>query len=163
MLTKVQQDRVRKLVEALRSGNFKQDTGKLCRGEGYWTDTVSLAPEMNLSNANAIAAMVALGYEESYGYGWNPEEIPEVKRKILRLLNREGELEKHTTEPTDTQKDFGMVRSKDPETGLDKIERKMGARMIGGGRDVGYLTNVYERMLVILDYAQKHNMEISFA
>jgi len=141
---------------------------EMCLGEdgkprGYWIDSESTAPEMKLSNSNAQAVMMALGYEADYGYGITPEEIPEVKRKIMVLLNKEGELDQHTEEPSDTQKDFGMVRSKDSETGLDKIERKQGARMIGGGRDTDYLKDKFQRILTILDYAQKHNMEISFA
>lgn len=151
------------------AGEFSADDHRgpgpcfICNQTGYWTDHQSTAPEMNLSNVNAIAAMVALGYEEDYGYKIIPEEIPALKQKIMMLLNKEGALDAHTTPVTDDQKDFGMVRSKDPETGIDKIERKKGARMIGPGRDVGYLSNVFERMLLVLDYAQKHNMEISFA
>lgn len=134
-----------------------------CKGKGTYQEEVSDAPEMNLSNVNAQALMSALGYEPGYGYSIKPEEVPAVKRKIMQLMNKEGELGQHTRDPEDSQKDFGMVRSTDPETGLDKIERKKGPRMIGAGIDIDYLKDKFERMMPILDYAQKHNQEIHFA
>jgi len=56
-----------------------------------------------------------------------------------------------------------MVRSKDPLSGLEKIERKKGPRMIGAGIDVEYLKDKFDRMLKILNYAQKHKYEIHMA
>jgi len=134
-----------------------------CKGKGDYQEMVSDAPEMNLSNMNAQAVMGALGYGADYGYTIKPEEIPDVKRKIMQLMNKEGELDQHTRDPEDSQKDFGTVRSTDPETGLDKIERKKGPRMIGAGIDMEYLKDKFDRMLKILNYAQKHKYEIHFA
>ena len=107
-----------------------------CKGKGDYQEMVSDAPEMNLSNMNAQAVMSALGYEPDYGYSIKPEEIPDVKRKILQLMNKDNELDQHTREPEDSQKDFGMVRSTDPMTQLQKIERKKGPRMVGAGIDL---------------------------
>jgi len=78
-------------------------------------------------------------------------------------MNKEGELDQHTIDPEDSQEDFGMVRSKDPLSGLEKIERKKGPRMIGAGIDVEYLKDKFDRMLKILNYAQKHKYEIHMA
>ena len=133
-----------------------------CKGKGTYQEEVSEAPEMNLSNANAQQVMSALGYEPDYGYTITPADVPNVKRKIMQLTNSD-ELEQHTIPASDEQKDFGMVRSTDPLTQLQKIERKKGPRMIGGGVDVEYLRGKFERMMPILDYAQKHNQEIHFA
>lgn len=134
-----------------------------CNQRGYYDEYQSESPEMNLSNANARAVMSALGYEPEEGYKITPQEIPDVKRKILRLLNRDEEIAQHTRQTSDTQADFGMQRSKDPETGIDRIERKQGPRMIDIGIDEQYLRDKFERMLSILNYAQKHNQEIHFA
>ena len=134
-----------------------------CKGKGDYQDRVSDAPEMNLSNSNAQAVMSALGYEPDYGYSIKPEEIPAVKRRIMQLMNQDGELDQHTRDPEDSQKDFGIVRDKDPETGLDRISHKKGPRMIGGGIDTDYLRGKFQRMLTILDYAQKNNQEVHMA
>ena len=134
-----------------------------CKGKGDYQEMVSDAPEMNLSNSNAQAVMGALGYERDHGYSIRPNEIPDVKRKIMQLMNKDNALDQHTIEPEDSQEDFGMVRSTDPMTQLQKIERKKGPRMIGAGIDVEYLKDKFDRMLKILNYAQKHKYEIHFA
>ena len=133
-----------------------------CKGKGTYQEQVSDAPEMNLSNSNAMNVMSALGYGEEYGYTIKPEEIPAVKRRIMQLTNSD-ELDNYTKQGGEEQKDFGMVRDKDPETGLDRISHKKGPTMISPDIDVGYLKDKFERMMPILDYAQKNNQEIHFA
>ena len=133
-----------------------------CKGKGTYQEQVSDAPEMNLSNSNAMNVMSALGYGEEYGYTIKPEEIPAVKRRIMQLTNSD-ELDAYTKQGGEEQKDFGMVRDTDPETGLDRISHKKGPTMISPDIDVGYLKDKFERMMPILDYAQKNNQEIHFA
>lgn len=133
-----------------------------CKGKGTYPEQVSDAPEMNLSNINAQNLMSALGYEPNSGYTIKPEEIPAIKRRIMELFNTSG-LEDYTMKGGASQADLGMVRSKDPETGLDKIERKKGPTMIGPEIDIHYLKDKFVRMMPILNYAQKHNQEIHFA
>jgi hypothetical protein len=139
----------------------KIDCG-FCKGKGTYEEQVSDAPEMNLSNINAQNLMSALGYEPNSGYNIKPEDVPTIKRRIVQLTNTD-DLDDFTMKGGASQKDFGMVRSKDPETGLDKIERKKGPTMIGPEIDIDYLTDKFERMIPILDYAQEHNQEIHFA
>jgi len=133
-----------------------------CKGKGTYQEAVSDAPEMNLSNSNAMNVMSALGYGEEYGYTIKPEEIPAVKRRIMQLTNSD-ELDAYTKQGGEEQKDFGMVRDKDPETGLDRISHKKGATMISPDIDVSYLKDKFQRMMPILNYAQEHNQEIHFA
>ena len=146
-----------KLVQTLEQIDCRR-----CEGKGTHPEEVSDAPEMNLSNTNARNLMSALGYEPSSGYTIKPEDIPAIKRRIMELKAREGELEQFTMRGGASQKDFGMVRTKDPETGLDKIERKKGPTMISPEIDIEYLLDKFDRMMPILDYAQKHNQEIHF-
>lgn len=135
---------------------------RYCKGEGTYKEEVSDAPEMNLSNINAQNLMSALGYEPNTGYTIYPKDIPAIKRRIMQLQNSD-ELDDYTMKGGASQADLGMVRSTDPETGLDKIERKKGPTMIGPEIDVSYLNHKFELMMPILDYAQKHNQEIHFA
>jgi hypothetical protein len=134
-----------------------------CKGKGTHPEQVSDAPEMNLSNSNAMNLMSALGYGNEYGYTIKPEEIPAVKRRIMQLTNDSDKLGDYTKQGGESQKDFGMVRDKDPETGLDRISHKKGPTMIEPTIDIEYLKDKFERMMPILDYAQKHNQEIHFA
>ncbi len=135
---------------------------RYCKGKGTTEEHVSAAPEMNLSNTNAHNLMLALGYEVNSGYTIKPEDVPAIKRRIMQLQNSD-ELEDYTMKGGVSQKDFGMVRDKDPETGLDRISHKKGPTMIGPNIDVAYLNDKFQRMMPILDYAQKHNQEIHFA
>lgn len=135
---------------------------RYCKGEGTYKDQVSDAPEMNLSNINAQNLMSALGYEPNTGYTIKPEDIPAIKRRILELFNTDA-LQDYTMKGGASQADLGMVRSKDPETGIDKIERKKGPTMIGPEIDIHYLKDKFVKMMPILNYAQEHNQEIHFA
>ena len=152
--------RIKKKAELIQQLE-KVDCG-FCKGKGTYEENVSDSPEMNLSNMNAVNLMSALGYEPNSGYTIKPEDVPNVKRRIVQLTNTD-DLDDFTMKGGASQKDFGMVRSKDPESGLDKIERKKGPTMIGPEIDIDYLTDKFERMIPILDYAQKHNQEIHFA
>lgn len=152
--------RIKKKAELIQQLE-KIDCG-FCKGKGTYEENVSDAPEMNLSNVNAQNLMSALGYEPNSGYTIKPEDVPTIKRRIVQLTNTD-DLDDFTMKGGASQKDFGMVRSKDPESGLDKIERKKGPTMIGPEIDIDYLTDKFERMIPILDYAQKHNQEIHFA
>lgn len=133
-----------------------------CKGKGKYEENVSDAPEMNLSNMNARNLMSALGYEPDHGYTITAQDVPNVKRRIMQLTNSD-ELDDYTQQGGVSQKDFGMVRDKDPETGLDRISHKKGPTMIGPDIDIEYLKDKFERMMPILDYAQKHKQEIHFA
>jgi len=135
---------------------------RACKGKGSSDQEVSDAPEMNVSNINAVNLMQALGYESNSGYTIYPKDVPVIKRRIMQLVSTD-KLGDYTMKGGTSQKDFGMVRGVDPETGLDKIERKKGATMIGPEIDIEYLKDKFERMMPILDYAQKHDQEIHFA
>ena len=133
-----------------------------CHGKGTHPEEVSDAPEMNLSNSNMQNIMSALGYEVNSGYTIKHEEIPAIKQRILQLMNTD-ELDDYTKQGGEEQKDFGMVRTKDPETGIDKIERKKGPTMITPDIDIHYLVSKLDRIMKILDYAQKHKQDIHAA
>lgn len=134
-----------------------------CNDAGYYMDDQSEGPEINMSNSNARAIMSALGYEPDDGYTIPVDQIPVVKRRILELLNKEGSTSNYTRADTDTRVDHGMVHTKDPVTGLDRIERKMGPRVIGFGIDEDYIHRRLQEVLTLLDYAQKLNAEVHVA
>jgi hypothetical protein len=134
-----------------------------CHGKTYTMEDESDAPELNLANSNMRIILQILGLDPE-GEGWHiePGEIPALKRRLMVMMNTD-ELDNYGREASDTQQDFGMVRTKDPETGLDKIERKKGARMIDMGLDKRGIIERLTRIMPIINYAQKHNMRIVIA
>lgn len=134
-----------------------------CKDAGYYMDDQSEGPEINMSNANARTIMSVLGYEPDDGYTIPVDQIPIVKRRIVELLNKQGSTSAYTRADTDTRVDHGMVHSKDPVTGLDRIERKTGPRVIDFGIDEGYIHRRLQEILELLDYAQKLNAEVVIA
>lgn len=145
---------------------FCDGTGKdheypcgLCDGAGTRMVDVSDAPEYNLSNSNASAIMRLLGFEDSEAWTIDANQLPEVRRKIIRLLNVPGELERGVRSPSDTQH-TSRERYRDPETGLQSIRPVAGPRMIDYGIDTEYLKRRLNNFLEVIEYAQKHGSEV---
>lgn len=159
-------DAPRKTIErpcALCDGEGKTFNGQtchFCQGTGVFKDEESEGPEINMSNSNARAVMAALGFEPDEGYIIKPEQIPDLKRRIMQLLNVKDATQQYTRPGSDTQVDKGMVHTKDPLTGLDKIERQHGPRMIDSGIDQTYILGRLREVLNLLNYAQKMNAEV---
>lgn len=125
-----------------------------CRGSGKEKETVYNLPELNVSNANARRILTMLGFEDD-STGWIPSErLPELRRTLIRLKNtdRSG----HAIEPSKEQK-----TRMDTSGDIPTITK--GPTMYSGGFSDGYMLSTIERLLDMIDYAQKNGYGISWA
>jgi hypothetical protein len=119
-------------------------------------------PPMHLSNSNAVAVMNALGYppNEDYYYEIEPQDIPDIKRAIMKYLNNDDALASHTRDTSDTKGEerWGKTTGDD---GVTHIKKTGGARMIDFGVNADYFKRIFDALMPMLDHAQKNKMNIS--
>lgn len=139
----------------------RQYTCSLCDGEKTIEKEISDAPEYNLSNSNGAMIMDLLGFDTEDNYAWTipVEQLPEVRRRIIWLLNNPEALARGERAPSDTQA-VRRERYKDPETGLDAIRTERGPRMIDFGIDVEYIKRRLNNMLEVVMWAQERGLEV---
>jgi len=127
-----------------------------CNGTGKIKEFVTPFKELNVSNANArlILNMLEIDNDELIG-GIKHEELPELKRKLIKLKNINTR--KYTR---DTVTDKGSVRVSKDEHGLSKISR--GPTMIDVGVGQEQITHYIDTLLDLVDFAQKNNAAIVF-
>lgn len=132
----------------------------LCHGVGTRMTDQSDGPEYHLSNSNAALLMNMLGFPDSEAWTIPVDQLPNIRRRIIQLLNQPTEMDRHTRAPSDTQEFRGMLRGKDLETGLDTIAPDRGPRMIDFGVNADYLKRRLQNMLEVIEYAQKVKSEV---
>lgn len=128
-----------------------------CKGKGTYEEDKWDFPSLSVAYANLHAIMDMLGLEDagdSSGIIWN-KDIPAVKRQIILLKNKGSA--QFTKEPSDTQD--RVVSTNDQ--GITQIGR--GARMVDLGRSQAQIEQYLDKMMEILNFAQEHNMNVSWA
>ena len=128
-----------------------------CQGTGKETEEKWDFPNLDVSNANlrAIEAMLDLPDDGDSSGMILHKDIPEMKRKLIMLKNKGGD---HLTrEPSKSQQ---RVVGKD-EHGNTSIG--MGAKMYDMGLSQAQIDHYAERLMEILDFAQKNDMNVTWA
>lgn len=148
--------RIEQRIKAL--GELKPITCDRCDGKGTTKEEISDAPELNVSNSNASVILKMLGIEIDYAGSISPNQIPDIKRRLMTLRSTDG-LGQFTRDDEVSQSSRREVDT-DPETGLDRISTKKGAKMYSIGLEPEQIEAYIERMAPILDYAQRNNLEI---
>lgn len=138
--------------------NVGADECRMCDGKGERERELSDAPELNVSNSNAAVIMKMLGVEYDYSGGIDPEDIPAIKRRLIQLVNDPNGISSYTRDPS-TSQSTKMVKTKD-DSGITKIAPKKGATMIDMGLPKEQIQSYVDRILPILDYAQKKKVEV---
>jgi len=130
-----------------------------CKGSGKTMEWVSDSPEMQVSNANGMAIQRdILGLEKpDYGGSIPPEKLPELRKKLFRMVNIDKDRESMHQAPTDQQ---GKV-SVSHQGNVATIRR--GARMISPGRSDDQVLSYAQRLLELVDYAIKNNLYVAWA
>lgn len=149
-------DDIDHLPELKRKRDNARKSCPYCNGTGKEIREVAMTPELNLSNANAYFLMKMLDVEQDYAGLIRKEEIPEIKRKVLKWKNAS---ERGVKEPSESRGKFG--ERTDSETGLTKISH--GATMYDAGRSNEYIESLIDRFMEILDYAQKNDMHVGWS
>ncbi len=140
--------------------NIGPDECRACNGSGESEQELSDVPELNVANDNARIVVDMMGLEFDHSGEIKPEQIPVIKRRLLKIKNQGGDA--YTRDDEYDDGDRGMQRTKDSETGVTTISRKKGLKMYGQGVDTEKVMRYVDEMLKVLDYAQKKNSEISW-
>ena len=148
-----------KAKKLMKNGFEKSADCRWCKGTGKETETSSEAPELNVSNRNAGIILDMLGIQYEYAGDISPEQIPDLKKRLIKIKNQSDGMSKHTKDTKTSQKDLGMKRSTDDD-GVTRIEPQKGAKMIDVGVSDEQVDRYYNAIMGILDYAQKNKMEI---
>jgi hypothetical protein len=127
-----------------------------CKGAGEVNEIVSTAPELNVSNSNGIAIQEMLGLDADYSGVIPYEELPNLIRKLIKLKNQS--VSQYTQEPNKSQ---GSMGSWEDEQGQTHIGRK-GPTMYDFGRSQQQVESYIERLIKLIQFAQKHNASIGW-
>lgn len=142
------------------TGKDKYDaslTCEVCKSTGFYTDDVSDAPELNVSNANGYEIQRMLGLEPNYSGIIYNQDLPELIRKLIKLKNQK--FDRYTQQPKSS---YGqMKRVVDPDTGITKLVRT--ATVIDMGRTSEQVERYIDKLLEIAKFAQQHNASIGWA
>lgn len=135
-----------------------QKSCRYCNGTGKTIEHITTTPELNLSNSNAVFLLRMLKIDtdgDDYcGVIYN-KDLAAVKQKLLRWKNSKD----LGVKPPEITGGNRVVR-KDPQTGMDTIGR--GATMYDQGRSEEYINSLINRFYVLIDYAQKNDMHVSW-
>lgn len=142
------------------SGKDPYHTGRACvycSGKGTEMEEVWNFPNLEVSYDNLRAITDMLGLEDdgdSSGMIQN-KDIPDMKRRLIMLKNKGSD---HLTKEPSVQQN--RIVGKD-EHGNTKIG--MGAKMHDMGRNQAQVDRYIDKMMEILDFAQKNGLNVTWA
>lgn len=143
-------------------GSGKSRTGGVCapcQGTGKSTDHECDGPEMQVSNSNGMAIQRdILGVEADYAGSIPTEQLPALRRKLIKMINVDKERESMHKQTTDSQGEMRRTGTNDNVTSIGR-----GARMVDIGRSDEQVLGYAKRMLDIVDYAMKNDLHVTWA
>lgn len=125
-----------------------------CQGSGKETETIYDFPEFSAGYAAIRVAAELMGLPSEESYWVAHEDLPEVRRRLIRVKN--GDLSDFAQEAT-----VERERRVDRSGGIPRITS--GPTMIGFGMSESQIGVLIDRLLGIIDWAQKHDCGISWA
>ena len=157
--------KIKKEAMTLARENLKNvgpDECRYCEGTGESEQQLSKAPSLNVANGNLGIILQLLGLKNDGDWGgeiaW--KDADSIKRRMLMRVNNTDK-DNYTRSASNTQKDYGMQKTKDDD-GLTKISRKKGATMIDFGIGEKQVQSYVDRLVELLDYATKNEVDISW-
>ncbi len=142
-------------------GDEKEECG-YCEGKGKTHEHVSDSPELQVSNSNARSIIEDIfGKHYDYSGVVEPREFAALRQKLIGMINSEDRRSSMHKNTTDNVKSRKMVRK-----GTEQTVAHIGhdePRMVDMGRNDEQVLRYAQRMLDMIEYAQKHNLIISWA
>ncbi len=136
------------------------DTCVPCRGTGKFKDYECDGPEMQVSNSNGFAIQRdVLGVEDPDYVGSIPtEQLPALRRKLIKMINVDKDRESMHKRTTDSQGEMRRTGTNDNVTSIGR-----GARMVDIGRSDSQVLSYAKRLLDLVDYAMKNDLHVTWA
>jgi len=129
---------------------------KRCNGKGWEMEMVGRGPEMNVSNSNGYAIQQMLGMEpDEYGFVDN-KDLPKLMAKLMKLANKDSN--GWTKDQSTERGDMGKQGSDGNVTSIGRT----GPTVMDMGRSQGQVDSYIERLMKIVQYAQKNGHGISW-
>ena len=142
-------------------GKKPNKLGGYCDPYCYGHTLESESPEVNLANQNAQACLTIMGVDthgEETPYGsWSKDEIPVIRRTIVKLQNSDSKRSGATWEQQETR---GTMRVTKDKAGLTHIDR--GSREINMGSSDEQVVRRLGSLDTLLKYAQEHGFGVTW-
>jgi len=130
---------------------------RACKGTGKKMEWVSDSPEMQVSNSNGYAIQRdILGVEPDYAGSIMNDQLPAIRKKLLRMVNQESQRSSMHKDPSKSQKQWTSQ-----EGNVTTIQR--GATMHDMGRSDEQVLTYAQRLLKIVEYAMKNDCHLTWA
>lgn len=128
-----------------------------CQGKGVESDEKWEFPSLDVSNANlrAIEAMLDLPDEGDSSGMIQHGDIPQMKRKLIMLKNKGSD---HLTRDSTMQQQRVVGQDEHGNTSIG-----MGAKMYDMGLSQSQIDRYVDSLMEILDFAQKNEMNVTWA
>jgi hypothetical protein len=126
-----------------------------CHGKKTYTKHGSTAPELNVSNVNGWEIQKMLGLDPDYAGTIYNKDLPNVMRKLIRLKNQG--VEQHTQAPSVEQ---GKATHWKDDRGISHIIA--GPKMHDAGRSNEQVMRYVDKLIELVQFAQKNNAHISW-
>jgi hypothetical protein len=137
------------------TGKDRDHTCPYCRGTGKEEDTVSDAPELQVSNANGEEIQRMLGLDPDYSGVIYNKDLPDIMRRLIMLKNKGSQ--QHTQ---DASVDKGAMRRQSDDQGVAHIGR--GATMYDAGRSQSQVDRYIDQLIKLVQFAQKNNTSLGW-
>jgi len=126
-----------------------------CNGKGKVIETVSDAPELNVSNANGRVVLEMLGVEPESSGAIDNKDLPQIMRRLIMLKNKTGQ--EYTRPPSVTRSDRSTWSD---DQGMTHIGR--GPEMHDYGLSQQQLDKYVDRLIKLVQFAQKNNASLGW-
>jgi hypothetical protein len=126
-----------------------------CGGTGKEEDTVSDAPELQVSNANGEIIQQMLGLDPDYSGVIHNVDLPKVIRRLILLKNKSTQ--QYTADP---KQERGPTQKWTDKQGITHIGP--GATMYDLGTSQAQIDRYIDRLIEIVQFAQKNNASLGW-
>lgn len=137
------------------TGKDEHHDCEMCHGSGELSGTESEAPELNVSNTNAIAIIEFLGLHWDHSGNFPQKDLPALRRKLIKLKNGGA-----SDLISDNETHQGPMAARQGENGVTTISR--GATIHSMGRSADQVGRYAEKLLSIIDFAQKNGAHVTW-
>jgi len=148
------------VAKRIFDGGFDAGPCQACDGTQEYEQQLSTAPELNVANTNARVVLDILGLEFDYSGSIPAKDIPTLRRRLIQFSNSKGSADAYTRDYEKSQSTT-MRKSKDAD-GITRLEPKKGATMIDMGLSKEQIRGYVDRLMPLLDYAQKKDVDITW-
>jgi hypothetical protein len=126
-----------------------------CKGTGKEEDIMSDAPELQVSNANGDIIQQMLGLDPDYSGVIYNKDLPDIMRRLIMLKNKGSQ--QYTK---DASVDRGAMRRQSDDQGVARIGR--GPTMYDAGRSQSQVDRYIDKLIEIIQFAQKNNTSVGW-